>query len=150
MKSLRDPGVAQELAERMARLRPGSRSLWGRMNAHQMLCHLNDSFLLAMGEKAASADTNFLKRTLVKRIALWLPMPWPHGVPTRPEMDQLQGGTPPVAFEHDAAGLRRSIERFAAMSGGFAEHPIFGAMTVHEWQRWGWLHCDHHFRQFGI
>jgi hypothetical protein len=26
---------------------------------------------------------------------------------------------------------------------------MFGAMTRGDWLRWGWLHMDHHLRQFG-
>jgi hypothetical protein len=32
----------------------------------------------------------------------------------------------------------------------FARHPIFGELTEREWMRWGYLHTDHHFRQFGV
>jgi hypothetical protein len=28
-------------------------------------------------------------------------------------------------------------------------HPIFGRMSEAAWLRWGWLHADHHLRQFG-
>jgi Protein of unknown function (DUF1569) len=28
-------------------------------------------------------------------------------------------------------------------------HPIFGPMTAKDWMRWGYLHADHHLRQFG-
>lgn len=31
----------------------------------------------------------------------------------------------------------------------FKPHPIFGEMTEAEWMRWGYLHCNHHLRQFG-
>ena len=27
-------------------------------------------------------------------------------------------------------------------------HPIFGPMTLRAWMRWGYLHVDHHLRQF--
>ena len=27
---------------------------------------------------------------------------------------------------------------------------IFGAMTTERWKRWGYLHMDHHLRQFGV
>jgi hypothetical protein len=29
-------------------------------------------------------------------------------------------------------------------------HPIFGAMSERAWLRWGYLHMDHHLRQFGV
>jgi hypothetical protein len=28
-------------------------------------------------------------------------------------------------------------------------HPIFGPMSKADWLRWGYLHMDHHLRQFG-
>jgi hypothetical protein len=28
-------------------------------------------------------------------------------------------------------------------------HSIFGSMTNQDWMRWGYLHADHHLRQFG-
>ena len=41
----------------------------------------------------------------MKWVALYAPIPWPKGVPTRPEMDQYVGGTAP--FEFDAATRER-------------------------------------------
>jgi hypothetical protein len=28
-------------------------------------------------------------------------------------------------------------------------HPFFGPMSREDWLRWGYLHADHHLRQFG-
>ena len=41
------------------------------------------------------------------------------------------------------------VERFATQRGGWPAHPIFGRMSEAEWLRWGYLHTDHHLRQFG-
>jgi Protein of unknown function (DUF1569) len=42
------------------------------------------------------------------------------------------------------------MERFAQPSAAERPaHPIFGRMTEEEWMRWGYLHVDHHLRQFG-
>jgi hypothetical protein len=144
--------VVEELLHRLQRLRPETRALWGKMNAHQMVCHLADSYGLAMGDRTASEDITFLNRTLVRWVGLHTPLPWPKGVPTRPEMDQLRGGTPPVEFTRDTAGLTVAIQRFAQRprTFEFGRHPIFGELTEWEWMRWGYLHADHHFRQFGV
>ncbi len=151
MKTL-DSTSTNELLERLHRLRPEFPARWGKMNAHQMVCHLNDSFHLAMGLKSASADITFLSRTLVRWVALHTPLTWPKGVPTRPEMDQLAGGTPPAEFVRDADALSATLQRFTAnpRDFAFARHPIFGSLTEWEWMRWGYLHADHHFRQFGM
>jgi hypothetical protein len=105
-----------------------------------------------MGAKCASEDITFLNRTLIRWVALHTSLPWPKGVPTRPEMDQLSGGTQPTEFEHDTSALAGLILRFAEgpKTFQFARHPIFGELTEWEWMRWGYLHADHHFRQFGI
>jgi hypothetical protein len=147
-----DSSNIKDLLDRLQRIRPDTRARWGKMNAHQMVCHLNDSFGLAMGDKTASEDITFFNRTLIKWAALYAPLSWPQGVPTRPEMDQLGGGTRPVEFSRDTAALAAAIDRFARQPKTlpFARHPIFGKLTKWEWIRWGYLHADHHFRQFGV
>jgi hypothetical protein len=46
----------------------------------------------------------------MKFVALRLPLPWPHGVKTRPHVDQEIGGTPPSDFSTDVAELIRASE----------------------------------------
>jgi hypothetical protein len=122
------------------------------MNAHQMVCHLTDSFWLAMGAKTASENITFLSRTVMRWVALHTSVRWPKGVPTRPEMDQLQSGTRPAGFARDVDTLASVIQQFAQRprAYSFGRHPVFGGLTEWEWMRWGYLHTDHHFRQFGI
>ena len=140
-----------EIIERVRRLRPGLAHRWGRMSAHQMLCHLCDSFRGPMGSRHLSTGKMFGPQRLVKWIALNTPFPWPHGVKTRPEVDQEIGGTKPVEFAHDRRMLEALIDQFAARSGeDFQPHPMFGRLTTGEWHRWGWLHTDHHLRQFDV
>ena len=147
-----DPPAIKDLLDRLQRVRPETPALWGKMNAHQMVCHLNDSFGLAMGAKTASEDITFLNRTLIRWVALHAPLRWPKSTPTRPEMDQLGGGTSPIEFSHDKATLAAAIDRFGRKPQNFpfCRHPIFGDLTEWEWMRWGYLHADHHFRQFGV
>ena len=40
-------------------------------------------------------------------------------------------------------------DRFAACVGPWPRHPIFLDLTQTQWMRWGYLHADHHLRQFG-
>jgi hypothetical protein len=122
------------------------------MTAPQMVCHLTDSFRGVMGEKSVSAATGLFQRTLMKWAALYVPVRWPHGVPTRPEMDQERGGTPPGEFAADVRELRAALGRFCAATHPmqFRPHPLFGTMSRWEWMRWGYLHTDHHLRQFGV
>ena len=82
-------------------------------------------------------------------VALQLPFPWPHGVKTRPDVDQERGGTRPGDFAADVAELIRACERFAAGGATPESHYLFGRLSAEEWGRWGYRHMDHHLRQFG-
>ena len=121
------------------------------MTPHQAICHLSDSFRNMMSSTPISSVATPFSRTFVRWIALHSALPWPHGVKTRPEVDQEIGGTKPVEFVRDRRDLETLIEQFAARSGDDLQpHPMFGPMTTGEWQRWGWRHTDHHLRQFGV
>jgi len=115
-----------------------------------MVCHLSDSFRVAMGHKAVSDAGGPLGRTVVKWIAVYLPLPWPAGILTSPEIDQEHGGTRPVDFAADLAQLEALIELFTAETTRFdrSAHPVFGPMSDAAWLRWGYRHVDHHLRQF--
>src|SRR5579872_14484 len=141
MSTLANPEFRTTCCTRLKRLQPDASRKWGRMTPHQMVCHLNDSFGVAAGTRYASPATSFLHRSVVKWVALRTPFPWPHGVPTRPEIDQGQGGTPPSDWERDRAELLRWINEFGDLQT-FGAHPIFGPMTRRDWLAWGYRHVD--------
>jgi hypothetical protein len=116
-----------------------------------MVCHLTDAGHMVLGEKPVTEATSLLERTIVKWLCLYLPLPWPAGILTRPELDQEQGGTRPVDFAADVKRLEALLEMIPTQSGRFdgRSHPIFGRMSSAAWLRWGYLHTDHHLRQFG-
>ncbi len=148
MKTLLNTRDRSEVLERLGKLRVDSPRRWGKMSAQQMVCHLSDSFRISLGEKFAQPADTFVSRSLLKWAALWLPLRWPHGFPTRPEVDQQQGGTSPTEFAADVAQLRMLFERFCDR-GDFAAHPMFGMLSDGERMRHAYLHMDHHLRQFG-
>ena len=88
-KSFVNSADVSEILGRLATLTPQSKARWGRMNANQMTCHLNDSFRLALGEHAEMGKPNFFTRTIGKQIALWAPMEWPNNLKTMPGADQM-------------------------------------------------------------
>ncbi len=151
MKTLADADDLTEIVARLHRLRPGQVARWGRMSAHQMVCHLGDTMRVAVGQSTVSAASGPLQRTIVKWTALYLPVRWPAGIPTRPELDQAAGaGTKPDDFSANVRDLESLLRLIAE---GPIEpcpaHPIFGPMSRRSWLRWAYLHADHHLRQFG-
>jgi hypothetical protein len=151
MKTLAHAQEIVEIQRRLRTIRPDCERRWGRMTSHQMVCHLSDSFLAVTGRKHVSMATGPWQRTVIKWIALYAPVRWPHGVPTRPEIDQAFAGTRPDDFATDLALLEALFAQFTdevdSISG--LVHPIFGPMSKADWLRWGYLHMDHHLRQFG-
>jgi hypothetical protein len=148
--SFEDARCVQSVLDRVARLQPDTPPRWGRMSANQMLCHLTDSYNAALGARHVSPAGP--PRPIVKWVALNLPVPWPRNVQTRPEVDPALAGTKPSEFARDRQTLLSLIHQFAetAPESLALTHPIFGKMSAPDWLRWGYLHADHHLRQFGL
>jgi len=150
MKTLARQRDKAEILQRLRAVRPESVRRWGRMSSHQMVCHLCDSFRMVSGQKPVSHASGLLQRTIVKWTALYLPLRWPPGILTRPEIDQEAGGTRPIDFAADVSELMALVELMTAgRSASWQPHPLFGRMSEAAWLRWAYLHMDHHLRQFG-
>jgi hypothetical protein len=151
MKTLRNARDKAEILRRLGSISPTTQRLWGKMSAHNMVCHLSDGFRLYMGDRPAAQAPVRFPRPIVKWVALWAPLPWPHGFQTFPELDQEGGGTRPAEFASDVAELRHLIESFVGPPTRCSAppHPHFGHLRESEWLRLGYLHTDHHLRQFG-
>src|SRR5271155_3803858 len=129
MKSLAETDDLHEIQARVETLTRADRRLWGKMTVHQMVCHLADALRCPLREKTASDAKVFSKR-FYKWVALNVPMKWPQGVPTRPEMEQGVGGSPPTEFEADRRVAQELLARFTGSSEEtMPPHPIFGQMT---------------------
>jgi hypothetical protein len=151
LKTLARAQHKAELLRRLANVGPQSARRWGRMSPHQMVCHVADAFRMCMGETPTSRRGSFVHRTLVKWIALYAPLRWPAGILTAPEINQELAGTRPAEFAADVARLEALVELVTAERGHipWPLHPVFGRMSGAAWLRWGYLHMDHHLRQFG-
>src|SRR5262245_48002006 len=114
MKSLARAGDRAAILVRIRAVRAESGRRWGRMSPHEMVCHLSDSFRMALGQRDVKLAPTLLPRSALRIGALYLPVPWPRGFPTRPELDQQRGGTRPAEFAADAAALEALLEDFTA------------------------------------
>ena len=151
MRTLARPEDLAGILRRLRTVRPEHPARWGRMSAHQMVCHLADALLVATGEKTVTPATGLFQRTVIKWIALYAPLRWPPGIPTPVEIDQEVGGTRPQDFTADVACVESLLQRLVEESRATrAGHPVFGRMSKTAWLRWGYLHADHHLRQFGV
>lgn len=151
MKTLLSQRDTHEILSRVRAVHPDSPRRWGKMSAHQMICHVSDGCRLYMGLMTAAQPGFPYPSRVLKWSALWVPIQWPHGTKTLPEVDQHIGGTPPTEFARDQAALADLLERFTRTPRDFnwpAAHPFLGRMSERDWMRLGYLHADHHLRQF--
>ncbi len=118
------------------------------MTVTQMVRHLGHSYELALGERVA-APLKGPPPVVMKWVALRSGLSWPKNVPTPPELKQTIAEESDIQFH---AAVRMSIKKMEQLAVGTrcaSTHPMFGAMTIRDWMRWGYLHVDHHLRQFG-
>jgi hypothetical protein len=148
-KTLANAAGSEEIARRVAALTPGSPRQWGTMSVGGMMCHLDDSYQVALSGRIAARVREPLPRWMIKYLALRTSLPWVKNMKTLPEVQQGAGGTCPGSFAQDQGRLLDTLMRFSACPTlAHAQHPFFGAMSKEDWLRWGYLHADHHLRQF--
>ena len=149
MKTFAQSRDVHEIERRISELRADDPRLWGRMTAADAVCHLHESYRIALGERSVQPVRQQLPGPLIKFLALRLPVQWPKSTPTLPELELGQGAPSPGIFDEDKAALLAAHRRFSGCKENRTPHAIFGRMTPSDWMRWGYLHADHHLRQFG-
>jgi hypothetical protein len=152
MRTVADPIVLQSLKQRLGRVRPDSPRRWGTLTPHEMLCHLGDAAAMVLRTRPRTVPIPQRRRPIVKALALWLPVRWPHGWPTNPLLDPRAQGTRPSEFTEDLLRAIAGIDGIAAAAPDALDpaHGLFGTMSLRDWQRWAYRHTDHHLRQFGL
>ncbi len=147
VKSLFDPATKQETIDRINKLTPESKPLWGKMNASQMLAHL----IVPMG---VADGTQKIKRTMFGRIVgpiarpfFYNEKPVKKNLPTAKEFN-MQGID--KNFEAEKKILIDAINKFSEASIINETHPFFGHLTKEQWAKGTWKHLDHHLQQFGV
>lgn len=151
MKSFAHATDVLEIEKRINALEPNAQRHWGKMNAHQAVVHLIDSFKAVAGQRGMTPPPmpKFLI-PILKWVALYSGLPWTRGIPTARENDQQKEGTRPKEFAADKAELLEWVKQVSAKQVKYIEHPLMGNLSEEEWLRWAYLHCDHHLRQFGV
>jgi hypothetical protein len=146
MSSLLNVSDREAMTARLHQLTPDALRQWGRMTAHEAVCHMSDQLRVGLGDLSAGGKPGLLARTLGKWVVLHLPLPTPRGrIQTVPAMQTAR----PTGWGTDLAACAELIQRVGAgyASGG---HPVFGQMTPAEWGILAYKHLDHHLRQFGV
>lgn len=146
MPLIHDSAVQSSLVSRLDRLDRNATPRWGRMSVDQMLWHVNEALLSALGRVQPEPGRPPIPRAVVKFIVLNLP--WPRGAPTNRRFI----ATAHHDFEAERTRCRALLAELAErpLSTLDGEHPAFGRMSGRDQSRLQAKHLDHHLRQFGV
>ncbi len=148
-KSLAQAAVLEETRERLLRMTAEDSARWGSMTATQMVRHLSCACEAARGERNLGPVKMPVPPGVMKFLALYSGVRWSKNIQTTEELKLEIANTSEGDFN---ALLREAVERTESLARAAQcapTHPFFGPMTMADWMRWGYLHADHHLRQFG-
>jgi len=136
--------------ERLEKLKPDSQPLWGKMNAGQLLAHLNVTYDMASG-KVDPKNNFFIKwmlKTFVKQGVVG-PKPYPKNSRTAPVFLVSDEQDFQIQKKLFLENIQNTQKLGASHHEGLAS-PSFGALTADEWSVTYSKHIEHHFEQFGL
>lgn len=148
MKSIFNVNDNQEILNRIQKLTPQSKALWGKMSVDQMLKHINDAILVSFNEKPIKVPFFFkilgrvLKNSVLKQ---------PEFAKNSPTAKEFKYETN-FDFETVKNELISNFSRFQQGEQAIkcVSHPFWGKMNAEDWNNLQWKHVDHHLRQFGV
>ena len=148
MGTLFEPADRERMLERLARLAPDRRPLWGRFTAPQMVCHLSCSFRQSLGELESGPPRGPLSHAPINWLVIHV-IPWPKAKAKSPPEFLA---TTPTTWDADVNALRELIRRFGERGRDASWPPsrVFGRISGASWGVLHHKHLDHHFRQFGV
>ncbi|GLB48814.1 DUF1569 domain-containing protein [Neptunitalea lumnitzerae] len=148
MKSIFENETYSEIKERLDKISPDQKAIWGKMNVTQMLAHCQKPIELTLG-KTTLKKPNFLMGLLLKSMnsSLYNDKPWKKGLPTAKEFTM----TNTDEFLVEKEKLKTLIEEIHSRKDSnesFPVHPYFGKFTKEQYGMMTYKHLDHHFTQF--
>jgi len=150
MNNLYDVALANEIKQRIGRLRFDSPRQWGKMTVAQAMAHCGLGLEMALGEiRPRRSLIGRLIGSAIEPKVLGNDQPFRRNSGTLNEL--LVAGERNVDAER--VRLCALIDRF--VSGGPSRctthpHPFFGPLTPAEWAVLMYKHVDHHLRQFSV
>jgi hypothetical protein len=138
-----------KMLDRVNKLQPDARRLWGKMDAAQMLNHLR--LPLELGMARMELPGVFMMKIfgpLIRKI-IFSDKPLKRNSPTATNFI-ITGSR---NFNEEKAKLLTSLNEFIAMGKEdklIPKHKYFGKMDAADWDFFQQKHFDHHLSQFGV
>ena len=150
LPSVFDSSIVKSLEDRINKLTPGTKSLWGKMTVDQMLAHCNITYELIYTDKHPKPNvftkwvlTSFVKKKVVDET------PYPKNGPTGPQFLIKEAKD----FEVEKKRLLEYIDQTLELGEQhfhLKKSHSFGILKSNEWNNMLYKHLDHHLKQFGV
>ena len=150
MKNIFTKEVTQELIDRINKLSPDSKALWGKMNVGQMLAHCCVTYEMVYTDKHPKPNwlMKFILKSFVKNTVV-SEKPFPKNGRTAPQFIM----TAEKDFDAEKKRLIDFIKKTQELGADHfhnkASHS-FGSLTKQEWNNMFYKHLNHHLTQFGV
>lgn len=150
LKNIFNTEVSSEIIDRINRLTPASKPLWGSMGVAQMLAHCNVTYEMVYTNKhpKPNALLRFILKLLVKNKVV-SDKPYEPNMRTAPAFIIKDDKD----FEKEKSRLIEYILKTRQLGGHHfngKESLSFGPLTQEQWSNMFYKHLDHHLRQFGV
>jgi Protein of unknown function (DUF1569) len=148
MATLFNNNEYQNLLQRIEQITPQTQNKWGKMDAAQMLKHLNLGVGGSVNDLKLEDESNILTRSVVKWVVMYVINSFPKSSKTGKSLVVKDTQD----FEQEKRTLLMALEKMQAKgeNGVFNAHPLFGKLTGKEWGVLGYKHLNHHLKQFGV
>ena len=150
MENIFSTDGAQFFLNRLNKLTPESKAIWGKMNVSQMLAHCNITYEMCYENKHKKPTglVKFILKFFVKKFVT-NEVPYKKGGKTAPQFiitDQKE-------FEIEKTRLKNYILKTQELGSTHFEGKeslSFGILSSKEWNNMFAKHLDHHLNQFGV
>jgi len=143
-----DEAFVTAAADRLAALPPDQAPAWGSMRPPQVLAHLTIAVRYSLNkEPLVPREWGWLGQYVVKPIFLSGLLPKPKGAKAPKFYENAEAEGSAEALKAESCDF---LQQCAAGGLKPPEHPVFGPLTLDEWNRLHRIHFEHHLKQFGI
>lgn len=150
MKNIFDYKETETVIDRINKLSPTARPLWGKMSADQMLAHCNVTYEMVYEDKHPKPNglTKLVLKLFVKKAVVGN-KPYKKNSRTAPQFLITNAKN----FVEEKARLSDYLIKTQKLGENYfdgKESHSFGSLTKQEWNIMFYKHIDHHLNQFGV
>lgn len=142
--------VTDGIIDRLHKLTPETKALWGKMQVAQMLAHCNVTYEMIFEDTHAqpNAFLKFILKTLVKKKVV-SDTPFEHNSRTAPQFI-IQDTKDFIIEKERLIGYIQKVQTLGESYFNNKESHSFGPLSTLEWNNMFYKHLHHHLTQFGV